>query len=407
MPLTPHMEPMIPSSRRDLEELALEVFKASAKLAGRVHPVTAKRLIELLRSVNSYYSNLIEGVRTTLLDIENSLRVLSDDERTRRQQLLHAQNIKAQRQLEEECPGDSSTLTSSEFLCRLHELLFAGVPEEFLVQRNERGDRQAVMTPGTLRDEEVRVGSHVPPSPASLPHLLLRFQEAYSLPAMSGTTRLVCAAASHHRLLWIHPFLEGNGRVARLFTDVYLFCSGLDGYGLWTISRGLARRNGEYKALLSGADAMRQGDFNGRGALSEKGLHRFCAFFLETALDQAGFMNDLLGLDTAVKNIELYCTLRTLGRLAGKSPLPKESPRILAHTFLHGRLPKGEVHKLIGVSDRTARDVVKVLLKEGLLETENQKAPLTMGFPPETVQFIFPDLCDSGAFAEERLARTS
>jgi Fic family protein len=399
MPLTPQMEPMIPSIRGDLEELALEVFKSTAKLAGLVHPLTAKRLIELLRSVNSYYSNLLEGVRTTLLDIENSLRELSDDERTRRQQLLHAQNIKAQRLLEDECPAHGNDVTSSEFLCRLHELLFAGVPEEFLVQRDMRGERQAIMTPGTLRDEEVKVGSHIPPSPAHLPFLLRRFREAYGLESVRGTTRLVCAAASHHRLLWIHPFLEGNGRVSRSFTDVYLACSGLEGYGLWTISRGLARRDGEYKALLSGADARRQGDYDGRGALSEKGLHRFCAFFLETALDQARFMGDLLRLDAAERNIGFYCALRTSGRLAGKGPLPKESPRILTHAFLHGRLPKGEVHKLIGTSDRTARDVVKVLLREGLLETEHQKAPLTMGFPPEAVQFLFPELCDPGAFA--------
>lgn len=400
MPLAPAMEPMIPSGRVELEELALEVFKASARLAGCVHPVTAKRITELLRSVNSYHSNLIEGVRTTLLDIENSVRVLSDNDQIRRQQMLHAQNIRAQRLIEQECLDAAQAITSAAFLCRLHQMLFTGVPEEFLIQQDVQGDRQIVMQPGELRGEEVRVGRHVPPSPKHIPKLLLRFQEAYSLHSVKGTSRLLCAAAGHHRLLWIHPFLEGNGRVARLFTDIYLTCSGLEGYGLWTISRGLARREAEYKSLLSGADAPRQGNYDGRGALSDKGLQRFCRFFLETALDQVRFMGDMLCLDAAEMNIAFYCSQRTSGRLAGKPPLPKEAARILTHTFLHGKLPKGDVHGLIGVSDRKARDVVKVLLQEGLLETLNHKAPLTIGFPAEAVEFIFPGLCDQGAFAQ-------
>ena len=400
MPLTPAMEPMIPSGRVELEALALEVFKASARLAGCVHPVTARRIVELLRSVNSYHSNLIEGVRTTLRDIENSVRELSDNEQTRRQQLLHAQNIRAQELIEKECPNSAQAIASTEYLCRLHQLLFTGVPEEFLVQRDTLGQRRIVMQPGQLRGEEVRVGRHSPPSPEHIPELLRRFQQAYSLDSARGTSRLICAAAGHHRLLWIHPFLEGNGRVTRLFTDIYLTCSGLEGYGLWTISRGLARREAEYKSLLSGADAPRQGDYDGRGALSDKGLHRFCRFFLETALDQARFMWDMLCLDAAEKNIAFYCAQRTFGRLHGKPPLPKEAARILTHAFLHGNLPKGDVHRLIGVSDRKARDVVKTLVREGLLESRNHKAPLTIGFPADAVEFIFPGLCDQGAFTQ-------
>lgn len=398
MTLKFQMEPMIPSRLGGLADLALEVYKASARLSGRVHPVTAERIVRLLRNVNSYHSNLIEGHRTTLLDIETSLRESSEDEKTRDQQLLHRQNVLAQSAIEGECEVDDVEITSTDFLCRLHDLLFKELPREFLVQQDEQGKCEVVMTPGTLRDRDVRVGGHIPPSSSSLPKLLERFHEAYSLTSLQGTDYLVCAAASHHRLLWIHPFLEGNGRVARLFTDIYLKCTGLEGYGLWTLCRGLARREAEYKSLLAGADARRQGDYDGRGNLSEEGLRRFCTFFLETALDQACFMDELLKLDSAEKNIEWYCSSRTSGRLAGKAPLPKETARILSHTFVHGCLTKGEVHKLIGTSDRKAREVVKVLLSEGLLESGNQKAPLTMGFPSGAVQYIFPELCDSGAY---------
>ena len=392
------MEPMIPSKREDLNALALEAYKASAKLAGRVHAVTARRLTLLLRNVNSYYSNLIEGVRTSLLDIESGLKQISDQEKTRRLQKLQRQNIVAQAEVEQECPEDGKGITASAFLCRLHHLLFHGLPEEFLVQRDTRGERTVIMEPGKIRTENVRIGDHVPPPHEELDALLDRFQQAYSLERFSGAERLTAAAASHHRLLWIHPFLEGNGRVARLFTDTYFRCAGLEGYGLWTISRGLSRREAEYKSLLASADNERRNDYDGRGALSEKGLHAFCLFFLQTALDQARFMDQLLDLDAAEKNIHLYCALRSQGNLPGAPPLPKESGRILAHVFIRGSLVKGDVASIAGVSDRKAFDITKTLLHEGLLEAEHQKAPLTIGLPARAVEFILPGLCDPGAF---------
>lgn len=398
MPSAPQMEPMVPGKREDLEDLALEIFKASAKIAGRVHPTTAKRIIILLRNVNSYYSNLIEGIRTTLLEIESGLKELSDDDKTRKLQLLHKQNISAQAVVAKACAGNPPDMTSADLLCHLHTLLFDGVPKEFLVQRDSEGTREIVTVPGRLRDDNVRVGTHIPPDWNDLPNLLKRFREAYLVEKGKGAGSLVRAAASHHRLLWIHPFFEGNGRVARLFSDLYLTYCGLEGYGLWTLSRGLARAEAEYKALLSAADAPRQGDYDGRGNLSEEGLRRFCFFFLDTALDQARFMDELLKLDATAKNIEFYCSMRTKGHMAKKAPLPKEAARILSHVFVYGKIAKGEVHELINSSDRKARDIVKQLLAEGLLETENQKAPLTIGLPSHAVQFYFPELCDPGAF---------
>jgi hypothetical protein len=181
---------------------------------------------------------------------------------------------------------------------------------------------------------------------------------------------------------------------------VYLKCCGLEGYGLWTLGRGLARAESDYKALLAAADAPRQGDYDGRGSLSEDGLRRFCLFFLSTALDQARFMDALLNLDAAARNIAFYCSLRTRGHMAERRALPKEAARILTHVFVHGQIAKGEVHELINASDRKARDIVKALLAEGLLESTNQKAPLTIGLPAHAVQYYFPELCDSGAFKD-------
>ena len=62
--------------------------------------------------------------------------------------------------------------------------------------------------------------------------------------------RILAAATAHHRLLWIHPFLDGNGRVARLMSHAML-SEALGAGGLWSVCRGLARREAEYKLRCS------------------------------------------------------------------------------------------------------------------------------------------------------------
>ena len=56
-----NMEPMFPRENKDLVELAMKVYADASELAGMVHPITRKEIARLLRHINSYYSNLIEG----------------------------------------------------------------------------------------------------------------------------------------------------------------------------------------------------------------------------------------------------------------------------------------------------------------------------------------------------------
>lgn len=92
---------------------------------------------------------------------------------------------------------------------------------------------------GQLRDKDVKVGQHVPVSRGAVPKFLERFETVYS--KLGKTDAVLAAAAAHHRLLWIHPFLDGNGRVARLMSHAMLLET-LDTGGVWSIARGLARQ---------------------------------------------------------------------------------------------------------------------------------------------------------------------
>jgi Fic family protein len=167
------------------------------------------------------------------------------------------------------------------------------LPDELLWVENPDTHEKQRVVPGGLREGYVQVGLHVSPPPDEIEGMLARFNEVYSGRSIGTLGRIVASGAAHHRLLWVHPFLDGNGRVARLFSHAFLLELGV-GCELWSISRGLARSHERYKHLLQEADEPRRGDLDGRGALSAQGLERFCTFFLETCLDQVDFMGRLM-----------------------------------------------------------------------------------------------------------------
>src|SRR5206468_11706835 len=137
-------------------------------------------------------------------------------------------------------------------------------------------------------------GRHIPVSPGALLRFLSRFEQVYG--SLGRAEGLMAAAAAHHRLLWMHPLLDGNGRVARLMSHAMLH-SILDTGAVWSVARGLARNVQEYKSLLSNCDRSRRNDVDGRGTLSEEALVEFTRFFLNVCIDQVRFMESLVQPD--------------------------------------------------------------------------------------------------------------
>src|SRR5690554_6427319 len=93
-----HMEPLFPKESKDLVELAMKVHANAAELTGMVHPLTRREIGRLLRHINSYYSNRIEGENTTPADIEKAVKKeYSADEEKKRLQLLSVAHIEVQK----------------------------------------------------------------------------------------------------------------------------------------------------------------------------------------------------------------------------------------------------------------------------------------------------------------------
>ena len=250
------------------------------------------------------------------------------------------------------------------------------------------------MIGGEIRQREVHVGRYYPPESQELDRFLQRFFEVYQRGRYHGIKPIIAVAAAHHRLLWIHPFMDGNGRVARLYTDASLRLN-LDGYGLWNVSRGFARNAVTYKASLSMADAGRRNDLDGRGNLSNEGLIAFCRFFLNICHDQVDYMEELLQLDGVINRIKGYVKLRAERMIPGPGGqhrgMKPEAAKMIEAVLLRGQLTRGEVAEAAG-SHRTGRDILPQLVEEGILISDMPKGPVRLAFPTHIAGYLFPDL---------------
>jgi Fic family protein len=393
-------EPLMPAKSGELEDIAYKLTQRSASLASELPAATLEGVRELLRIVNSYYSNLIEGNNTHPIDVERAMRMdYSKDPAKRDRQIESLIHIEVQKKIEDRLHEDpAADVAGAGFLCWIHREFYERMPEDLRVVRGEGGTSEAVAG-GEFRKRAVAVGDHVAPEPDSIGRFLDRFREVYDPGRMHGMKKFVAAAAAHHRLMWVHPFLDGNGRVARLFTDAYFQRIELSGYGLWNASRGLARRNADYKRHLDAADFPREGDLDGRGNLSDRTLTEFCKFFLEVCLDQAEYMTSMLNLTELLPRLDGYVTMRAEGRAVDEKgnkakPLHAKAGAVLREAAITGELPRGKAAELTGMSERSARSLLASLLEEGLLiaTSEWHRSPVRLGFPPHAAGYWFPNL---------------
>jgi Fic family protein len=382
------MEPLLAGGgsrhRAALTDLAFELTQKSAGFRRSLPPSLLASLATLVRAMNCYYSNLIEGHDTHPVDIERALKNdYSKDAHKRDLQLEAKAHINVQKWIDE---GGlrGGRATRVEGICEIHRRFCELLPEDLLWLEDPVTKERHRVVPGELRKRDVQVGRLVAISPGAVPRFLERFEQVYG--NLGKTESIIATAAAHHRLLWIHLFLDGNGRVARLMSHAMLLET-LDTGAVWSVARGLARNVKEYKELLANCDLPRRNDLDGRGALSEEALAEFTRFFLTICIDQVTFMEGLVQPDHLRARILLWAEEEIrLGKL-----LPK-SGSILEAVLYRGELPRGDADTVVGTGSRQARRIVSALVDRGVLESESPRAPLRLTFPAALAQRWMPGL---------------
>lgn len=230
----------------------------------------------------------------------------------------------------------------------------------------------------------MRVGRHVPPLAASLPAFLNRLDQVYG--AVRGWERtLIAAACAHHRVAWVHPFLDGNGRATRLQSHCALWKLS---EGLWSPSRGFARSTAAYYTALHNADSPRRGDLDGRGNLSALGLLEWVRYFLGVCEDQVSYMSRMLALDGIKQRIEALIIFRSMQDKA----IRREAILPLIHIFGLGPVTRKEFSQLTGLGERNARTLLSKLLADKLLVSDSAYGPVRFGLPLDSLHLLFPNL---------------
>ena len=381
------MEPLLISAssrhRAALTDLGLELAQKSAGFRRSLPESLLSSLADLVRAMNCYYSNLIEGHDTHPVDIERALKDHYSKEAEKRDLQLEAKaHISVQRWID--AGNIKGRALTAESIIEIHRRFGELLPDDLLWTEDPATKERIKMEPGALRRRDIEVGNHVAISPGAVPRFLERFEEVYS--KVGKTETILAAAAAHHRLVWIHPFLDGNGRVARLMSHAMLL-EALDTGAVWSVARGLARNVDSYKMHLAACNMTRRNDLDGRGHLSEENLAEFTKFFLTTCLDQVTFMEGLMQPDQLRARILLWAEEEI--RL---DRLPAKSGNILEAVLYRGELRRADAAGIVGTGERQARRVVSALLEQGVLVSESTRAPVRLAFPAALASRWMPGL---------------
>lgn len=381
------MEPLLIGescrARHALSDLSLELAQKSAGFHRSLPTSILASLATLVRSMNCYYSNLIEGHDTHPIDIERALKNDYSEDRQKRDLQLEAKaHIAVQKWIDE--GGLKGRTVTTEAICDIHRRFYEELPDVLKWVEDPVTKEHFPVNPGEMRQRNVKIGRHVCISPGAVPRFLKRYEEIFSKLGKAET--VISLAAAHHRLAWIHPFLDGNGRVMRLMSHATLL-DALETGAVWSISRGLARNVEAYKSHLAACDMPRRNDRDGRGSLSEEALAEFTAFFLKICLDQVTFMERLVQPDRLRTRILIWAQEEI--RLGG---LPSKAEIVLEALLFRGELQRGEIAKILGVGERQGRRVIATLIQKDAIVSKTSRAPIRLAFTASLASRWMPGL---------------
>jgi len=382
------MEPLLLGEgsrhRGPLTDLALELTHKSAGFRRSLPTSVLVSLADLVRAMNCYYSNLIEGHNTHPVDIERALKnEYSQDARRRDLQLEASAHIAVQQWIDSGgLPGRGAVTIAG--IREIHRRFCELLPEDLLWVEDPFTKERVRVVPGELRHRDVQVGRHTAISAGTLTRFLERFEAVYS--HGGKTESIISTAAAHHRLMWMHPFPDGNGRVGRLMSHATLL-DALDTGAVWSVARGLARNLAEYKRHLADCDRPRRNDLDGRGTLSEEALAEFTRFFLTVCIDQVTFMEGLVQPDRLRARILMWADEEI--RVGA---LPPKAGSILEAVLYRGELPRGDADAVVGTGERQARRIVAGLVDKGVLVSDSPRSPLRLVFPAALAARWMPGL---------------
>jgi hypothetical protein len=200
--------------------------------------------------------------------------------------------------------------------------------------------------------------------------------------------RLIAALAHHYHLVQTQPLSDGNGAVARLILHIHFAQIGLHPQ-LWSLSRGIARRQEEYHAALSITGGTQERQLAGAFQRSEQASLTFIEFMLDVCHEEVDCMTTALSRHQLREFVTH--TYRTNSRLTDAGICSETMPALLA-LLIQGSLPRTEFVTFTGLPREAASDQLNRLLNLGIVVSPPSNLQrLEVGLPAWFAQILLPD----------------
>jgi Fic family protein len=199
---------------------------------------------------NTHSSTAIEGNKLTLEQVE----ALSEGKKIAAAHKDKQEVLNYLKALEEVPDFAKAGRIDSELLLKIHAIITRGT-------LNNPSDS------GVFRDKQVYVGKHVfdatgfreevvymPPETERVPELVEEFLEWLNSDQVRELNPVLLAGIAHYEIAWIHPFIDGNGRTARLLATLILYLKGFDHRQIFALDDYYDRDRKSYYAALGTVD---------------------------------------------------------------------------------------------------------------------------------------------------------
>jgi Fic family protein len=309
-----------------------------------ITPSVLATLRETARLYSTHYSTMIEGNRLTQEQVSNLIG--------------HHAHFPGRDRDEKEVLGYYAALERVERLADLRGTISEVSLQELHGLVMGEGRKRAKSTPyrdgqNVIRDSRSRAIVYMPPEAKDVPNLM---QSLIAWLASAQKELLPCpirAGIAHYQFATIHPYYDGNGRTARLFTTLILHLGGYDLKGLYSLEEYYARNLGDYYEALTVGPSHNY--YEGRAdADITKWVEYFCL----------GMAESFESVRRRASEASVSGKMDQWKLLRGLDPRQRKALALFQDkNFITSR----DLEALFGISQRTARNLLGAWVEDGLV----------------------------------------
>ena len=210
---------------------------------------------------------------------------------------------------------------------------------------------------GCFRNRQVHVVNmlgetiFIPPKTVEVLELIEDFLEWFNSPIMEDIDSVIAAGLTHYEMVRIHPFIDGNGRTARIMATLVLFRSGFDLKRFFALDDYYDHDRQAYYAALQTVDS------------EILDVTEWLEYFTDgVATSIKAVKEKVLGLSKDIK------ILKERGQIA----LNDRQMKIVEWIVNEGKITNRDIRNMFGISDNAALDEIRKLMNFDVIKREGE-----------------------------------